>query len=1571
MIIPFGKKFSEKHIDDFIFNIQSIVNSSKKNKITFDLTGTEWISNQNLLLLTSIWKYFIELEVDFKIKIFKDNFSEINQREALNIIQLWDVWKVYQIVPENKTVIDYFNIPNNSSIDILKKNFKIKSNNQLYNRYGITPFITLNKIESFKDYKILKNEISPIYKLNDAVNEIISKNDCEHPFINKTISAIITKELYENFLDHFTTSFFKTQNHWAFLSLSLKSKVLNNNYSIEKNFNEEEIYETKSFFIDNNGSFKNESYIQFSFLDFGDGIVNTLKKEITKGELPSTENEILKYAFKHNTSKHPIYDKYKNIEKLIPRGLFDILSIVKRYEGLIIVRSNHGKIAYDFSNRKDFNQSYLTFGDNKFHFPGTFITIYIPALKNALNYDSTSIKPKIENLNYSTKIPQGYLSLFSIINEISEKNYSKSIIYQKSIETLKKKLIENNKQLFFIDFQGWEIDSRITKVLIFYLASDYDINLNKNIVILNPPDRYFLEVIKNELFDLLNETKSYQTHPLPFIYYNSQKEEVSIFWLGVYNEKDITLLQRLLFKDYEIDLRKTDFEEPENISGNLIEYDNHGNVKSVFPDESRIHKFYKSAKRIFEEEQISELLKHSIDSIEISSKKSNNIFLCSGNYYTKKYLKLDAVLNNLLKTDILSNLLFKKLENKNNDYLYIAVTSSSNKILKSLIRQGLINKNQSIFIENYHKDLSEHEPQKELKLESKYILVCDVIATGYLTNKINEELKKSYKSELSGILVFVNTIDLNFSILNDELSDKLISLKNYPIEKYTKNDLESINQYNIIRVNPFTNQPVKKSLNYINDRSSLLSPEEFIKFFDFNDLTIKFLNFNNEIHPYFFNMESIILKKQDELFSLIFDRIPEKNKQDIDVIFYPQKSAIENLNFDYFKTKILGNQNILDFETERFPTKVGWRFPHLSTFHLNILKGNKVLILDDAACSGDSVLQMIDEFSASEVKEIMILILLARVSDQRAEFLSKLNEIKSSTGKKIPIKIYFGCQWQIGTYSIYNNPILKEGLWLNKLASMKNTPIAIKNIANKINSEIEQVSYLNSPKDYKYFPVFREENKIDKINLFLTRNNIGKIIGFRFYKENFEVFDSILKGNNDYKNPVLNKEIENICSVFLYEPFLFDRVQKLIPDIAEIIRDFLIKIINYDIDLEKDLYYKWDKKDIIHLFFILYKNHSLIDKLKSNGNFLRLLNFSRNSFKRTNPINYLFYKILFYFPLSKDEITNKKNFNDFKFFIEKTINEERTLDKSSLGELKRFYSFINTLPNSNDFKSQLNSIKELYWSHKQSKIHDSQKSLNHNITLFHNGLSLLLTSFEVKEIDDNEIIKIKENWWNIKHDFLDKIISFYRTFNDFFKPYPYHILLNKFDGNNLSLIEMYTYIDDFIFNIKQRGYQKENYLKSIEYIEKINHDFGLGSEFDKIFEVPNVMFQEFKVDFENSFKQKNIKIETNAISNIDFRINIPLFYLKKLIYDEITKNILNYGKENTVVLLSYSIDNEKNVILEVRNQIKDKIVTEFGSREGLNSIIELSNSDFFNFKYYYKVKKDENIFYQNLTFYNS
>ncbi|MCP4456721.1 MAG: hypothetical protein GY816_01635 [Cytophagales bacterium] len=402
-----GKKFSEKDLGDYVTDFYKKYQSNPEYPFVFDLSGYDRISNQNLLVLSSLIKYlYDEGSKAFKIKLHKTDPSKITERQAETLIQVWEVWKLQQIFnrngdPVENYLIDNYNVRIDHTVKFLKGKYsKINVQNDIYDRLSITPFISLNIISDYKDESLLANEIEPVFRLNKVIQNEIRAENSEHPFVEKTISAIITRELYENFLDHYQSSFFKSSNDLAFMSISLKRKIGRNRYFLSEgflrdflpeieskypilfkfiyeqaqlststlinlskqeideisneikfppkkldtirnedlknkqgilrtNFKDEELKESLNFFQNEKGNIRNEALIQFTFMDYGKSIPTTILPEFLKenGLIKDdniNQNEVLAFAFKHNTSRFPILDKSGKTDNFIPSGYFGV-----------------------------------------------------------------------------------------------------------------------------------------------------------------------------------------------------------------------------------------------------------------------------------------------------------------------------------------------------------------------------------------------------------------------------------------------------------------------------------------------------------------------------------------------------------------------------------------------------------------------------------------------------------------------------------------------------------------------------------------------------------------------------------------------------------------------------------------------------------------------------------------------------------------------------------------------------------------------------------------------------------------------------------------------------------------------------------------------------------------------------------------------------------------------------------------------------------------------------------------------------------------------------------------------
>ncbi|MEZ4802178.1 MAG: hypothetical protein R2797_05345 [Gelidibacter sp.] len=1566
------KKFSEKQIDEFATKVFDAVQHNKGRKFIFDLSNVQWIANQNLLFLSSLWKYFIETNIDFKVKLFKDNFSDINYKEALIILQLWEIWKIYQILPSNSSLKEYFDINTNHSIENLKKDHKIKLKNDFFDRYGITPLITLNKIENFSDFKLLKQEIEPIYLLNEVIYSILKDNDCEHPFLHNTLSAIITRELYENFLDHYQDNLFQGDQNWAFLSLSLKKQLINyDNDRLELNFKEEELPETINFFKNVNGKFKNQPLIQFSFIDYGRSIVDTIRDEyLNKNNLIDSfehdPSEILKFAFKHNSSRHPISHKFSNIEKVIPRGLFDILSIVKRYNGLIIVRSGGGKIYYDFSDsEKNIDESVEVFGNKEDIFFGNFITIYIPPVYAFKEFNYSTIKPSY-NIRKNFKSKESYLSLFELLDNITSKNFSKSEFYSKGIEELDKQLNRKRSDFIFFDFQGWEFDRRLSKIFIFYLTTTYDINYEKSITIINPPEKEFLANINVELADLLDNLVSFQTHPLPFIYFDSVDDSLSIYWTGIFQEEDNNTLNKILL---EIpDLRKDDFLQPENVTGNVIFLDRFGNVKTNMPDQDRFLTFYKEAFIKLEDENIEMTMSNSINYGE-----KNCFYICSGNYYTEKYITFDKIILNDFRNRNFSRLLFNRIRRvvgNIDDYIFISVTSMNTKILKSMVDQNLVHKNRTIFLENYHYKLKEYKNQQPLEHNSKYILICELIATGSLTNKIYHELKTEYNSSLEFVGVYINTLGLGeMDLLVDDLKGKIIYLKRDEIDKHSIKKLGELEiKKDIVRINPFTNQPVHKSIKKTNISDSIiLQTEDFFKELEENMLKIRYVDYYGSIQSYFFDLQEIILKKGNSLIERIFENIREEIKKDINIIFYPKNSAAAFIDFDYLTDKILLNHKIPHFELERFETSDGYKFPHLSSFYKDLCIQQKILIIDDSSNSGNSIQQLIDEIIFFDVKEIVVLVLLSRISDEKLEFLSRIKSLKGNKSQ-IKISILYGYHINIPTYDADKNPNNLEINWLKQIKTIYNAPTAIVNISEKILKEISTIPIDNYENDYKYLP-WNGETKISKKTLAETRNEVGKILGHRFYRENFNYFNSLIIVEKDYSNPSYTKKIEELISVFLYEPFLYTPFKKILPDIVALIEGLIDYIIfpENEINYSKTLYYNWDRKDIVHLVFIVFNDKELFKKIGLLNNFKKIIQFSGNN--RIMTLNYIFYKLLKYAPIEKSEITTKIFSGDIKHILDTAI-QESSIDFSQiiLREIKYFKSFLSTLPCDKKFKSLLSKVAGNYGKLKDDKEHSH--AIKALYDKFRMKLKILKNKFYEELADE-----LFYDWESIS-SFINDILQLHSTYPTFFIIHQDRIENKKQDSlkglsldifENVKNISIETNISEIERKLEwfKKFFLDKNELK--EEVEDRFYNIFTQITTPDIVSLIHSAISDHNLGCQNGLIQESDEIlyKLNTNFNEMLIIDFPYVYFKSVILKELINN-LEHRDVKQIVNFDLCLK-EKVLSIKIENH-KKQTVNKIGGN-GIRMINKLNNypNQFVSYKNNILEESNE-LFIQELTF---
>ena len=278
-------------------------------------------------------------------------------------------------------------------------------------------------------------------------------------------------------------------------------------------------------------------------------------------------------------------------------------------------------------------------------------------------------------------------------------------------------------------------------------------------------------------------------------------------------------------------------------------------------------------------------------------------------------------------------------------------------------------------------------------------------------------------------------------------------------------------------------------------------------------MKVGYYKFNNVIHPYFFDTKPILDNLSVNILKTIFHKIANpKLKSEKVQLFYPRDSDIKSDAFFTNLKSSIGNDNVEEIEMDRINTVEGWRFPHNSKHLSSKVDNNLCLIIDDGSLTGDSLIQMIDEISFYNAKEIIVLCFIGRINDHKREFFSRLSSIKVKNGNPIDLSIYFATHWHIPTYYLDSNPIIKETNWLKELINIANTPNNIKKIAKRILNEIEPKN--KNFKDYKYLPKIKGTKTIPKKELIKRREEIGKVIGYRLYKESFNYFNAFVKKYN-------------------------------------------------------------------------------------------------------------------------------------------------------------------------------------------------------------------------------------------------------------------------------------------------------------------------------------------------------------------------------------------------------------------------------------------------------------------------
>jgi hypothetical protein len=670
MEIIFGNKFTPAHLDYIVKEYwENAENASPLEIINFNLQEIEWIALEEITFLFGWFRYLVLNNKRIKIHLpaYNSNFKQHNQ-----LINLWGKWKIYSfmnLLEGNKNLLDYFNIDSsvNSIIDsqIRKKQF---NQDNIEDDVTVVPFQYIGTsgygdIRSIDDLVI--NKIHKPLNLLRQVKDILEMATDLSENEALLLSKIVTNELFLNVIHHsFETN--KSNANECYFAISLKRKYTveniirsENNKKIygrqsiskesfeiakekietfteeeaksklnfyltkvlPKGYNEERALETLDFFRDDTKKyqFRNETYIEFSFIDFGQGIPNSLgsnykndisnsKNNYIKQELnlnhfkQNIDTQILEYAFLLNSSRHP-FDLEMQTEYEIPRGLYYLIDIVRRYNGMVIARSGKGKVVFDFSKEVNEIRDAIRYSKDDSmlsSFQGTLISIVLPATQN-FSSKSGATKPSYKLPDKVQAKQNHYYALIDLIREIETKYETKKLA-KPTLQVVYKELFDSINSVFnkhrlesvllIFDCTGFSVFPLKHKLLYFFSTSP-NVNEQTSVVLVNFNDKDIIQDVKNSIAFKLNRTgtTNYLYKPIPII--NSEEE---IFWVGVANDFDEAKLNELLrYESHHI--AKSDLTNPEDYKGNFFNIDRYGNVTSKILTQSEIIQYSKDAKR--------------------------------------------------------------------------------------------------------------------------------------------------------------------------------------------------------------------------------------------------------------------------------------------------------------------------------------------------------------------------------------------------------------------------------------------------------------------------------------------------------------------------------------------------------------------------------------------------------------------------------------------------------------------------------------------------------------------------------------------------------------------------------------------------------------------------------------------------------------------------------------------------------------------------------------------------------------------------------------------------------------
>lgn len=1200
--------------------------SFESKYVTFLLNELEWISNSEISLLFSWMKSLQEKEIIVSIELPSGKdipiASDSYKSRVIVTTRLLIQWRLQEHFP-NVKLIGGIKISSKSSAS--------------FSDFSSLPIIDYKKTFD-KDFEKLYE--THFKNFRRELKKNLLKTEIDY-YDSQFLNYSIIKELYSNVCLHS-----ETNKKNCFLSIGVNKRYKGDSeYVSTKRL--EELSLEKIFFEGDNKKYRNIDFIEITFHDFGIGIATSLKekyqsesradlklffKEHLNGHLQQNlDTRVIEYAILLFTSKFEIDRKFE-IHDYIPRGLFILKDIVKKYNGYFEITSNTGGLSLNFKEKPKIE--YIDKLNKDLVFPGTRIKIILPSYEKPAFKDEGKYHKRIQKKNKN--LSPEYITL-SFLNEYV--NVESEFINSYSARKLKTKLISGffnrlfnsfktfeNNTIILIDFGGVEPQTIDFFNKFIYFICHFPFSSDRHIILVNLVTKGLNKAV---IFhsDKKLKSRGFSPYPIPCI-----SVDLSVEWLGINDENvanNFTELWKGNTKNEYVNVDLATYRS-DAISIDL-KYDSNNNPQSkieiLLPEFKNI---------IFEIKSLIEsTIKQELDNVglqfyqlkdnrknynDIIIKKEKTVFLTSSGNYLLEYISFNEKLYLFAYRRMISAYFVFNIYADANIQLHkvnkiLSVTLSSQLIgneVKDIINDISESQRIELIALSSYSNFQNEQRFSDIKPNEKLLIINDVVLTGSLIQDIIKAI------EIKGAVNIkcLSIVDSRGS--NDKLELDILSLANRELEKLSTKP----NDHKTEWINPVLNVPIslpkKKEFQNV-----LFNQNEFLDRIEESYLKVGNL-YNNPVYfNYYLDTEALLKNESKHGFPFLKEII-EKIKEDkdknnhtdldqlsrgikivannigkenvlvsftliqketnrifrtinpslfepykVDLVLYPFLSNIQVIEHDPSPFFSLNNEFPKVYPLPRIMTSRGWRFSFPPKF-LNIITKEKKLsvLLIDDGTLSGNTIMQM--IDAATFLPFKSIDVLA-IFGRLEDFQTELfSRIKSVKSQKItiPINIYFGTHFNIPIHNIHESPYQSEWRRIVEFENLLNQ----KNIS--LTDGFER--FLTDRK--KIYSTGSPPKKakddilfesVSKKELFRIRDLFGRFSSYRIYSSDIPI---------EKIEALLAEEIKilHLLTVVNIEPHLYQTLRRIFPKEAlkklstKIIDEFLInkKLTNSDKKIE-------------------------------------------------------------------------------------------------------------------------------------------------------------------------------------------------------------------------------------------------------------------------------------------------------------------------------------------------------------------------------------------------------------------